>query len=144
MNELKPFQCDLNLLNDRILNLGCGLATLPDNGTMQVSKAFLAATLDYMEELHGMRRARPATGPLTLDELRRMDGEPVWVKEITPEPIDGNYWGLVDPDLVCVGGYGVGAILSTATDGKSRSAQTPFSDYGKTWLAYRTKPKEGD
>ena len=64
MSELKPCQYDLNLLNDRILNLGAGLATMPENGTMQVNKAFLAAILSYMEELLGMRRAQPDNEPL--------------------------------------------------------------------------------
>ena len=65
MPELKPCRCDLNLLNDRILNLGAGLATMPENGTMQVNKAFLTAILGYMEELLGMRRVQPANEPLT-------------------------------------------------------------------------------
>ena len=90
------------------------------------------------------RRAQPESEPLTLDELRQMDGEPVWVKEITEEPIDGNYWGIVDIDVACAGGYGVGAIISQATDGRSGAAQTVFLDYAKTWIAYRTKPESED
>jgi hypothetical protein len=63
MSELL-LKSDLSLLNDRVLNLGSGLATMPENGTMQVSKAFLNAVLGYMEELLGMRRAQPGNDPL--------------------------------------------------------------------------------
>ena len=97
MSELKPCQCDLNLLNDRILNLGSGLATMPENGTMQVNKAFLTAVLGYMEELLGMRRAQPTNEPLTLEELREMDGEPVF---LIIEDVNGfgpiTMWALVE------------------------------------------------
>lgn len=72
MSELKPcpniLKSDLSLLNDRILNLGTGLATMPENGTIQVNKAFLTAILGYMEELLGMRRAQPVSQPLTMKE----------------------------------------------------------------------------
>ena len=88
------------------------------------------------------RRAQPENKPLTPDELREMDGEPVWVHEVTAEPIDGDYWAIIDANVTCAYDYGSGAAISPATDGKSRFAHTPFSDYGKTWLAYRSKPEE--
>ena len=56
--------------------------------------------------------------PLTLDELRKMDGEPVW---------------LVNQN----GGRCV--IMSGVYLWNSRKN----ADYGKTWLAYRQKPEEG-
>lgn len=60
--------------------------------------------------------------PLTLDELREMDGEPVWVVCLTDT--DLSCWGFHDEDGVC--GY---------------CANFSDDDYGKTWLAYRRKPK---
>jgi len=69
-NELKPcptlLKCDLQLLNDRILNLSVGLLEMPENGTMQVSKAFLTQIRNYMSELLGMRLE---------EENRRTDNE---------------------------------------------------------------------
>lgn len=56
MSEL-PLKSDLSVLNDRICNLSAGLATMPENGTVQVNKTFLTAILGYMEELLGIRRA---------------------------------------------------------------------------------------
>ena len=55
---------------------------------------------------------------LTLDELRKMDGEPVWLVNQ-----NGGRW----------------VIMSGAYLWDSRKN----ADYGKTWLAYRQKPEEG-
>ena len=59
--------------------------------------------------------------PLTLDELRKMDGE-VWV--CYPQAI-------------------FGSNLPPAEDMSCSRYKFRFSDYGKTWLAYRQKPEEG-
>lgn len=78
------------------------------------------------------RRAQPANEPLTLDELRGMDGEPVWVI-----PIDGCGWDVIDDgewNLLDKREYGC------ARDNWGR--EIPFDDYGKAWLAYRHKPTE--
>ena len=56
--------------------------------------------------------------PLTLDELREMDGEPVWLVNQ-----NGGRW----------------VIMSGVYLWNSRKN----ADYGKTWLAYRQKPEEG-
>ena len=56
--------------------------------------------------------------PLTLEELRKIDGEPVWLVNQ-----NGGRW----------------VIMSGAYLWDSRKN----ADYGKTWLAYRQKPEEG-
>ncbi len=60
--------------------------------------------------------------PLTLDELREMDGEPVWV--VGPEP----GWALVNVQEE--------ALYDSNTD------FIPFNYYEIVWLAYRHKPEE--
>lgn len=67
--------------------------------------------------------------PLTLDELRQMDGEPVWVEF---QDGSGGCWGLVH---ITMFNHVVFANGLYCTVGK------PY--YGKTWLAYRQKPEEG-
>lgn len=70
--------------------------------------------------------------PLTLDELREMDGEPVWVqclkrsKYIDP-PVG---WRILEKSIY--GSFGV------------RNGENCFveRDYGTDWLAYRRKPEE--
>jgi len=73
--------------------------------------------------------AQPANEPLTLDELREMDGKPVWAIGKRSLGTEVNGWMLV-----------------SATS--SRPAALDFTgvcnldSYGKTWIAYRTKPEE--
>ena len=63
--------------------------------------------------------------PLTLDELRKMDGEPVWVQ--SPGVPEYGRWAIVE-------GAGENCLF----------LRNDFTchDYGKTWLAYRQKPEE--
>ena len=72
------------------------------------------------------RRAQPANEPLTLEQLRQMYDEPVWV-------VCGIYKDWRIPEFIDEGGY-KGFIKFT-----DRSAE-PISDYGKNWLAYDHKP----
>lgn len=71
-------------------------------------------------------KAETDNAPLTLEELREMDGEPVWIAR--PCGIHGN-WTLVDAkDEVCQTVRGEIAL---------------FDGYGAHWLAYRRKPVQG-
>ena len=70
--------------------------------------------------------------PLTLDELRQMDGEPVWIKLFDP---DEEFW----------------VLRNEWVDTRNPEPMILFHmrwysnvDYGKTWLAYRRKPEEDD
>ena len=65
--------------------------------------------------------------PLTLDELRQMDGEPVWVQ--SPGVPEYGRWAIVE---------GVGENCLFLHD------DFTCHEYGKTWLAYRQKPEEDD
>ena len=60
--------------------------------------------------------------PLILDELRKMDGEPVWVQ--SPGVPEYGRWAIVE---------GVGENCLFLRD------DFTCHDYGKTWLAYRHK-----
>ena len=64
--------------------------------------------------------------PLTLDDLRKMDGDPVWVQ--SPGVPEYGRWAIVE---------GVGENCLFLRD------DFTCHDYGKTWLAYRQKPEEG-
>lgn len=71
--------------------------------------------------------------PLTLDELRKMNGKPVWCESLR-------------------NGQGEWAILRIVEMSKSwfialAGAERGFGDkdnYGKIWLAYRRKPEQED
>lgn len=66
----------------------------------------------------------PPNDPLTPEQLREMDGEPVWICD--PDGSDG-MWALVDLEY---------ELCRTAKGGIAI-----FDTYGKTWLAYRRRPE---
>lgn len=87
----------------------------------------LEKAADVIEELAA--RLEPSSTPLTLEELREMDGEPVW---IVPMRGSGGFctWMLVDAEYeLCREAHGEMAV---------------FENCGKTWLAYRRKLEEGN
>lgn len=71
----------------------------------------------------------PPNDPLTLEQLREMDGEPVWIVGVSSFFPNGNWdicdWGNMEIALFpyCL--------------------ETPDLELcGKTWFAYRRKPEE--
>ena len=72
--------------------------------------------------------------PLTLEELRKMDGEPVWVE--TTDVKKANRWTFVDV------GCEVVRFFDTRCGVKCSVMGNHFRAYGKTWLAYRRKPEK--
>lgn len=73
----------------------------------------------------------PPNNPLTLEELREMDEEPVWVVETTTGIC---YWAIINDVNDCGMGF------YTTTNPKDYGS---FALYDKTWIAYRRRPKEG-
>ena len=76
--------------------------------------------------------------PLTIEELRQMDGEPVWVVDLKEKACCG----------YCV--ISISKPLKYQDIDHYNAAYIPgiehtwyeFRDYGKEWIAYRHKPKE--
>lgn len=80
-----------------------------------------------LREAEEVTAAQQPNDPLTLEELREMDGEPVW---IIPMRGSGGFrtWMLVDAEYeLCREAHGEMAV---------------FENCGKTWLAYRRRPEE--
>ena len=73
-----------------------------------------------------------SNAPLTLDELRQMDGEPIWV--VTLDGTDEPRREMV----VFAGKYGIDLIC--VLNGVETSDYADFDLYNDTWLAYRNKP----
>lgn len=65
----------------------------------------------------------PPNDPMTLEELREMDGEPIYAKCLRCNEL--SCWGYHDGDIFF--GYHV---------------NLPDGTYGKDWTAYRRKPEE--
>lgn len=99
-----------------LLCLGCG----HEHHCSTHGCAVLRQAADRLEQL-----AAPASNPLTMEELRKMDGEPVWVE--FPKCPEASGWMLVDVNRHCV----YNGLLGDCD----------FENCGKTWLACR-QPEE--
>ena len=90
----------------------------------------------HTNEIRAMVADTLAAGndPLTLEELREMDGEPVWIE--TTDIKKANRWAFVDV------GSEVVRFFETRCGVKCPVMGNLFRTYGKTWLAYRRKPEE--
>ena len=77
------------------------------------------------------KEARENPEPLTLEELRHMDGEPVWI-------VAKHYRTFAD--VVQVMGRDKGDDFV----GFKICHNLQENGHGKTWTAYRHKPKEGE
>ena len=81
----------------------------------------------------------PPNEPLTLEELRKMNGEPVWVKRLKGLSVCDTGWAVIE----YAAGVIKGEFWRILWPG-SEVCDTPLtSNYGKTWLAYR-RPPEGE
>ena len=78
--------------------------------------------ISALRQQEHFREVTKKVEPLTLDELRKMDGEPVWVQ--SPGVPEYGRWAIVE---------GVGENCLFLHD------DFTCHDYGKTWLAYRNK-----
>lgn len=81
------------------------------------------------------RRTPPPPVPLTVEQLREMVGEPVWVSDLLIPNCSA--WHFVieqDVEILLVDRYALasGNVAYNATTGHN---------YGKTWLAYDRKPE---
>lgn len=149
MEKLKlcPFcggeaSCNNRGLNDKDGNpvwwaecLSCGASI---EGTENTKGAAMAAWNKRAQDTEAKRRRTEQNPkPLTLDELIRMDGEPVWVmvvdhKVFADKDDDFDGWGMCRKSWARLWDKERADLIHVDYD---------FEDYGKKWLAYRTKPE---
>ena len=70
----------------------------------------------------------PPNETLTLEQLREMDGEPVWIVDVGPHKWYGPGWAIVERD---------NCLARTAKNWNA----VFFEKYGERWLAYCRPPK---
>lgn len=110
----------------KLMNLSAAHPFLHWEEMMEVRDMAISA-LRAQQELESNSKAVESNDPLTLDELRGMDGEPVYIVENT------EYWSIVN------GFDQKGAYLLSHGNPDDYGY---FGLYGKTWLSYRHKPDE--
>ena len=116
--EVRPI--DGNILRkwcEKIIDQACHPATV------QIGEVFL-------DKVRSMPTLAPPNEPLTLEELREMNEEPVWIQNLE-EPAKSQ-WRLLYWDrekYLVLQGISVRGYL--------------LEEYGESWLAYR-RPPEGE
>lgn len=66
-----------------------GIERLLDTDVVRQSKTASWLLDQVLHDIQAMPTLTPPNEPLTSDELRQMDGEPVWVEEV-------EHWALID------------------------------------------------
>ena len=106
---------------------GCAYQIYGDNNDEPIDRC-KACPLCYSDKV---RHIAPENKALTLDELRQMDGEPVFVA--SPGAEEYGHWVIV-------------AGVDDSDGDKTLYCNGDFTcrDYGKTWLAYTRRPEGSD
>ena len=89
----------------------------------------LDMAISALRQQEHFREVTKKVEPLTLDELRQMEGQPVYIVENT------EYWSIVN-------GFGPNGVYLLSYGNPDDFGS--FELYGKAWLAYRQKPEEDD
>ena len=108
---------------DNLRCLGCGYAHNCSVHGCVINRAAADLIERLAEENEVLRN--PPNEPLTLEELREMDGEPLWVK--FPKCPEASGWMLVDVKRESL----YSGILGCCS----------FENLGRTWRAYRRRPE---
>lgn len=111
-----------------------GIERLLDTDVVRQSKTASWLLDQVLHDIQAMPTLTPPNEPLTLDELLKMDGQPVWIKRLKGLSVCDTDWAVVD---VCPNKIRVWWFGSEVEDEPNEK------DYGETWLAYR-RPPEGE
>lgn len=95
---------------------------------------------DVILQLDDMPTLTPPNEPLTLEQLREMDGEPVWVKQLKGLSVCDTDWAVVEFRLAPDVKHDKIRVWWPGSEDEDTPSE---DDYGKTWLAYR-RPPEGE
>lgn len=106
--------------------------TSPCSNLFDVVSKRISQQADLLDQLQ--RETEPV--PLTLEELLKMEGHPIWTSTIGVE-MSGRY-ELCTGQTLCV--CPLRRVLRCVTsDGELTDYE--IGTYGKTWIAYATEPK---
>lgn len=107
-----------------------GIERLLDTDIVRQSKVASWLLDQVLHDIQAMPTPTPPNEPLTLEQLREMDGQPVWVKEI-------NHWALIDIET---GGRWNGIPFAVWAE---NGAQFSYNIKKRNLHCYRCKSKNG-
>lgn len=132
--QAKKAGCDLtadDVMEGSCMECDCPLGILYTVATQAAEtrerlKRYEDIGLDPEGIAMALNRKMPNPKPLTIDELRKMKGEPVW--------LSGGYgWRICE---------GIAVIFGKPQMITPHSVTIPLEGYGQKFAAYRSKPKE--
>lgn len=109
-----------------------GITRLLDTDVVRQSKTASWLLDQVLHDIQAMSTLTPPNEPLTLEELREMDEEPVYV---VPKDKPAHCGGWCGVTVWKCDRYSYVSLLRDADSGWG------FEKYGKTWLAYRRQPE---
>lgn len=107
-----------------------GIERLLDTDVIRQSKTASWLLDQVLHDIQAMPTITPPNEPLTLEQLREMNGQPVWVKEI-------NHWALIDIET---GGRWNGIPFAVWAE---NGAQFSYNIKKRNLHCYRCKSKNG-
>lgn len=132
---IKVLQREKDYVQQAIQKATYGDGYVSPDGLIRADDYVAACTeaISALRQQDHFREVTKKVEPLTLDELRQMDGEPVWCEiYIKGQP---SFYGIVHGETV------TGFI--SGDDKPANLAITNVGAYGLAWLAYRQKPEDG-
>lgn len=109
-------------------NAFCPILTFPDGEKCSVYDWYEQVGPVYRRPPEAKDNNVPTNEPLTIEELREMDGDPVWIVDVGPHKWYGPGWAIVDRD---------NCLVRTVKNWNA----VFFESYGERWLAYRRPPE---
>ena len=91
----------------------------------------LDMAISALRQQDHFREVTKKVEPLTMDELRKMDNQPVWIEDVGEYKWHGSGWAIVDREH---------CLVRIASNGNPAF----FERYWKEWVAYCQKPEEDD
>ena len=106
-----------------------GIERLLDTDVIRKSKTASWLLDQVLHDIQAMPTLTPPNEPLTLEQLREMNGQPVWVEEI-------NHWALIDIET---GGRWSGIPFAV---GAENGASFCYNIKARNLHCYRCQPKK--
>ena len=109
-----------------------GFCTAVNNPICEaLHNAFDCGYRSALRQQDHFREVTKKVEPLTMDELRKMDNQPVWIEDVGEYKWHGSGWAIVDREH---------CLVRIASNGNPAF----FERYWKEWVAYCQKPEEDD
>ncbi len=127
---------EMSKIKKLIDGINAGIQSTKELGDETDTITMTLPEMEYTAKAIREKQERQNPQPLTLDKLIRMDGEPIWTVTIGLK--GSGHWELCE-------GYTIRACpfkgALRCVDLSGEATLYDYKTYGKTWIAYRTKPE---